>query len=95
MAHFAYINGDNIVEKVVVVGNDQINDGQYSELSTEEARGQQFLVDLYGEPSDGFQWVQTSYSRSFRGEYAGIGYIYDSSEDLFVSPFTDTEEELT
>ncbi len=41
------------------------------------------------------QWVQTSYNtygnkhpenRPLRGNYAGIGYIYDSVNDVFIPP---------
>ena len=86
MAHFAYVNGDNIVEKVIVVGNDSITEEQYPDLSTEEARGQKFLIDLFGDPDAGCQWIQTSYNHNMRGMYAGIGYTYDPSEDIFVHP---------
>ena len=61
MAHFAYVNGDNIVEKVIVVG-------------------------LFGDLDSGCQWIQTSYNHNMRGTYAGIGYTYDPSEDIFVHP---------
>ena len=30
-------------------------------------------------------WKQTSYSGSFRKNYAGIGYSYDESRDAFIS----------
>jgi hypothetical protein len=29
-------------------------------------------------------WVETSYSSSYRGRYAGIGYFYDAVSDLFI-----------
>ena len=86
MAHFAYVNGDNIVEKVIVVGNDSITEEQYPDLSTEEARGQKFLIDLFGDPDEGYQWIQTSYNHNIRSTYAGIGYTYDPSEDIFIHP---------
>jgi hypothetical protein len=86
MAHFAYVNSDNIVEKVMVVGNDCITEELYPDLSTEEARGQKFLIDLFGDLDSGCQWIQTSYNHNMRGTYAGIGYTYDPSEDIFVHP---------
>lgn len=94
MAHFAYVNGDNIVEKVIVVSNDSITEEQYPDLSTEEERGQKFLIDLFGDLAEGYKWIQTSFNNNFRGIYAGIGYTYDSTENVFVSSFTpDAEEE--
>ena len=34
----------------------------------------------------GEQWVRTSYNARIRYNYAGIGYIYDSIRDAFISP---------
>lgn len=31
-------------------------------------------------------WVQTSYNRSIRKNYAGIGYTYDKERDAFIPP---------
>ena len=39
-----------------------------------------------GAVGDSFLWVQTSYSGSFRKNYAGLGYTYDSVRDAFISP---------
>lgn len=69
MAHFAEIDDSNIVQRVLVVPND------------EENRAQEFLAqDL----ALGGTWIQTSYSGRIRGKFAGIGDIYLPSPDLFV-----------
>lgn len=34
----------------------------------------------------GGTWVQTSYTASIRGKYAGIGDTYDKVSDAFVAP---------
>lgn len=80
MAHFAKINESNIVETVNVVND------------TEAVSGQAFLnsLGLTG------TWIQTSYNTRgnthilsgtpLRGNYAGIGYIYDSVNDVFYPP---------
>ena len=47
-----------------------------------ETYGEQYLNDL----GLAGQWVQTSYSGSFRGKYAAIGDVYDAVTDTFVSP---------
>lgn len=71
MAHFAEINENNIVQRVLVVDNSQ------------EHRGQDFLADELGL---GGRWIQTSYNNNFRKQYAGEGYYYDETKDIFVSP---------
>lgn len=38
-----------------------------------------------GDPS---RWVQTSYNRSFRKNFAGIGFTYDKVRDVFIPPKT-------
>jgi hypothetical protein len=79
MAHFAKINNENIVEQVTVVNNDVIlkSDGAESEL-----KGKQFLNSILGQA----KWVQTSYNGTFRKNYAGIGFTYDSTRDAFIPP---------
>jgi len=79
MAHFAEINGQGIVERIVVVNNDVITDASGNEV---EWIGVDFLHSLYG-PS---RWIQTSYNGKFRKNYAGIGYRYDADRDAFVAP---------
>jgi len=46
-----------------------------------EPNVEQFAIDLFGG-----RWVQTSYNANFRGNYAGIGYTYDETLDLFIAP---------
>jgi len=71
MAHFAEIDSNNIVTRVLVVANEQ------------EHRGQVFLANDLGL---GGNWIQTSYNANFRKHYAGIGYSYDASLDAFIPP---------
>ncbi len=71
MAHFAEINENNIVTRVLVVDNSQ------------EHRGQEFLAEELGL---GGRWIQTSYNHNFRKQYAGVGYSYDEVKDEFVTP---------
>tara|TARA_R110000822_G_scaffold27739_1_gene82458 strand:- start:118 stop:387 length:270 start_codon:yes stop_codon:yes gene_type:complete len=78
MAHFAEINESNVVQRVIVVSN---NDVLGSDGNESEAVGVRFCQDLLGG-----LWVQTSYNSSFRGTFAGIGYTYDKTNDLFVPP---------
>ena len=71
MAHFAEIDNDNIVLRVLVVDNSL------------EHRGADFLANDLGL---GGTWIQTSYNNNIRKNYAGIGYTYDSVRDAFISP---------
>lgn len=87
MAHFAEIDKNNIVTRVLVVPNE------------EEHRGQEYLADDCGL---GGTWLQTSYNtvankhilggQPFRGSFAGVGSYYDPIEDVFIPPipFTHT-----
>jgi hypothetical protein len=76
MAHFAEIDDTNIVLRVIVVNNEDILDQDGNE---NEAIGAKFCHDLLGG-----RWIQTSYNNSFRGNYAGIGCLYDPIKDIFL-----------
>jgi len=80
MAHFAHINENNIVQNVIVVNNKELLNEDGLE---EEAIGITFLNSIYG---DGFTWIQTSYNKTFRKNFAGIGFTYDETRDAFISP---------
>lgn len=79
MAHFAKLDENNMVIAVHVVNNNELlnDDGQES-----EDKGISFLSSLHNHPS----WKQTSYNRSFRKNYAGVGFTYDSDRDAFIPP---------
>ena len=77
MAHFAEIDSNNVVTRVVVVGNDEITvNGQENEQA-----GKDFLNTLLGGT-----WVQTSYNATFRKNFAGVGYEWRSDLDAFIPP---------
>ena len=87
MAHFAQLDGDNIVTQVIVVSNDDTSDSGGVET---ESIGVAFCQKLLGASTN---WKQTSYNANMRGNYAGIGYTYMSnvatlgvgSTDIFIS----------
>jgi len=35
---------------------------------------------------DEFLWVQTSYNGNFRGRFAGVGYAWDKTKEVFIAP---------
>ena len=80
MAHFAEIdsNLDNVVLRVIVIGNDDILDENGEES---EALGIAYCKNLFGEETE---WVQTSYNNTFRKNYAGAGWMYDEGRDAFI-----------
>lgn len=78
MAHFAELTASNIVTRVIVVANKDTSDANGVE---KESIGIAFCERLFGGT-----WKQTSYNRSFRKNYAGIGFTYNSSIDAFVPP---------
>jgi hypothetical protein len=71
MAHFAEIDKDGIVIRVLVVDDSQ------------EHRGQEFLAN---DLRLGGTWIQTSYNANIRGKYAGVGDRYDKTKDEFIAP---------
>jgi hypothetical protein len=78
MAHFAELDDNNTVTRVIVVHNAELLDENGQE---KEEKGVIFCQDLFGG-----RWIQTSYNASFRKHYAGIGYTYDPIADVFYSP---------
>ena len=75
MAHFAELDNNNIVLRVVVVGNDCVP-------SDEHIDGETWCINFF----KGGTWKQTSYNNNFRKQYAGIGYTYDAAKNKFISP---------
>ena len=73
MAHYAFLNADNIVTEVIV-GKDETEliDGLTPEEWYGNFRGQ--------------KCVRTSYHGNIRKNYAGIGMIYDPIRDAFYTP---------
>jgi len=78
MAHFAQLDGNNVVTQVIVIDNKDTADVNGTE---KEYIGAAFCERLFG----GI-WKQTSYNANFRKNYAGIGYTYQADIDAFVPP---------
>jgi hypothetical protein len=80
MAHWAEIDSDNIVTRVLVVADDKED-------------GQKFLAEDLGL---GGTWKKTSYNTAggvhtnggtpFRKNFAGIGFTFDAAKDAFIPP---------
>jgi hypothetical protein len=78
MAHFAQLDENNKIIQVIVVNNEDILDEDGNES---EATGIAFCQSLLGPDT---RWVQTSYNKNMRRQYAGIGYLYDANLDVFI-----------
>ena len=95
MAHYAKLGINSKVINVEVVAN---SDCQNADGIEDEEVGRQFLERIHRWPL----WKRPSYntygnkhksgddSKAFRGNYAGIGMIYDEDNDIFISkkPYT-------
>ena len=78
MAHFAKLEDNQVTDIVVIDNNDIVGaDGNES-----EDVGIVFLKDLFGQDT---VWKQTSWSASFRKNYAMIGGTYDADKDAFIA----------
>jgi len=78
LAHFAQLNEENIVTRVIVVANQDTADKDGVE---NEAIGIEFCTNLLGGT-----WKQTSYNGNICKNYAGVGFKYDATLDVFISP---------
>ena len=87
MAHYAFLNDNNIVTEVIT----GVAEAAKDDLPDEFDSWEEFYADFRGQTCK-----RTSYNTSgnehndsgtaFRGNYAGIGYTYDASNDVFISP---------
>ena len=74
MAHYAFLDENNIVTQVIVGRNEwEVVDG----ISDWEA----YYGNLHGQ-----RCVRTSYNGNIRKNYAGIGFSYDDARDAFIAP---------
>ena len=73
MAHYAFLNDDNIVTEVITgIDETELIEGIDPETWYGRFRGQ--------------RCIRTSYNHKIRGRYAGIGYRYDETLDVFIAP---------
>jgi len=82
MAHFAELDSNNVVTRVVVVGNDVETAAGPLGTNDMHVDGETWCVNFF----KGGNWKQTSYNNNFRKQYAGKGYTFDSAKNKFISP---------
>lgn len=73
MAHYAWIDQNNVVVKVTV-GVDE----------TELING--LDPETFYSQATGYKIKRTSYNHNIRKQYAGIGFTYDAIADVFIAP---------
>jgi hypothetical protein len=73
MAHYAFLDENNIVTEVIVgVDETEMIEGKSPETWYSQFRNQ--------------KCVRTSYNNRIRKQYAGIGYLYNEENDVFIAP---------
>jgi hypothetical protein len=73
MAHYAFLDPNNIVTEVIAgIDENQLIDGLPPEEWYGNFRNQ--------------KCIRTSYNGNIRKRYAGIGYRYDETRDAFIEP---------
>ena len=78
MAHYAFLNQNNIVTEVIVgIDETELIEGLEPEAWYGNFRGQ--------------ICKRTSYNNNIRGIFAGIGFTYDEALDVFIAPKLETE----
>jgi hypothetical protein len=82
MASFAQLDNTNTVVRVISVSNDVCGEPTLLFPDT-DAAGRAFIANTL--KLEG-RWLQVSYNNNFRKQYAGIGYTYDETADVFVTP---------
>jgi len=83
MAHYAFLDENNIVTEVIPGRNEweEVDGITDWEQAYSEVRGQ--------------ACKRTSYNNKIRYNYAGIGYTYDPIDDAFIPPMPCDHAELT
>jgi hypothetical protein len=82
MAHYAFLDSNNIVTEVITgIDETQLIEGLDPETWYGNFRGQ--------------ACKRTSYNNNIRYNYAGIGYTYDETRDAFIAPKTNCHSEET
>ena len=86
MAHYAFINSDNIVVQVITGVDENViqTDLDGTQVGGTSEAWEQFYA---AQPQfAGLTCKRTSYNGNIRANYAGVGYIYDPTFDVFIAP---------
>jgi len=81
MAHYAWINADNVVVNVTVGVDENVT---HQGVGGSSEAWEQFYTQAINQ--DGVYVKRTSYNGDIRKQYAGIGMTFDADADVFVAP---------
>ena len=86
MAHFAELDNENKIIRVVVISNEDV-DANGGDLHPD---AETFVASIVPHSENGVAWKQTSYHHNFRKQYAGNIHYYDPVKDKFIDqqPFS-------
>jgi hypothetical protein len=83
MAHYAFLDENNIVTEVIVGRHEyEVVDG----ISDWETHYAEFRGQVC---------KRTSYNGNYRKNYAGIGFTFDAARDAFIAPKSNCHDEET
>ncbi len=86
MAHYAFINSENIVVKVIT-GVDETETQTDTDGTVVGGSSEAWEAFYASQPwHEGLTCKRTSYNNTIRKQYAGIGFTYDTEADVFVVP---------
>jgi len=85
MAHYALINDSNIVTDVIV-GADETTTAPDDFNSWEEFYSFRYGCTVKRTSVNTFGNEHTDNGTAFRGNFAGIGFTYDTTNDVFIEP---------
>ena len=78
MAHYAWLDENNIVVNVTV--------GVDENITQQGVGGSSEAWETFYSQATGYNIKRTSYNGNIRFNYAGIGYTYDATRDAFIAP---------
>jgi hypothetical protein len=84
MAHYAYLDQNNIVTMIIVGKNENEEPGNWEEYYGAKRTSYNTRGGIYYNPITNQPDIDQS--KSFRKNYAGIGYTYDPIKDAFIPP---------
>ena len=83
MAHYAFLDKNNVVTEVIVgIDENELIEGVSPEQWYSEFRGQRCLRTSYNTQGN----KHSNNGTPFRGNYAGVGFTYDETFDVFLYP---------
>jgi len=87
MAHYAFINSDNLVVAVITGVDETVTqtdlDGSLVGGSTE---AWEIFYAAHSQHGQNLYCKRTSYHNNIRKQYAGVGFTYDTVRDAFIPP---------